>query len=155
MVQIDTNCTIGDSPQLCSLYQFGTGLGGNFNLNITCGTDIIEVDRVQEAIENLGENFLNKIFTKNEIEYCNSKKNMKYQHFAARFAAKEAIYKAMSDFLENKYEITWTDVEILNNEKGKPIVHFINKQYPITQIDVSMSHLKEYAIATCIVTIKM
>lgn len=120
-------------------------------MNITCGTDIIEVNRIKKSIENLGETFLNKIFTQNEIDYCNSKNNMKYQHFAARFAAKEAIYKAMSDLLDNKYEIIWTDVEIINNENGKPIVHFINKKYQIEKIDISLSHLKEYAIATCII----
>lgn len=120
-------------------------------MKITCGTDIIEVSRIQESIENLGEKFLNKVYTEKEIDYCESKNNMKYQHFAVRFAAKEAIFKAISELLENKYEITWTDVEILNNEKGKPIVHFLNKNYNIEQIDVSLSHLKEYAIANCVV----
>lgn len=122
-------------------------------MKVTCGIDIIEVNRIQKSIEDLGDKFLNKIFTKSEIEYCNSKANMKYQHFAARFAAKEAIFKAISDLLENKYEITWTDVEILNNGNGKPVVHFVNKTYPkIEQIDISLSHLKEYAIANCVIT---
>lgn len=120
-------------------------------MKITCGTDIIEVSRIQESIEKLGDKFLNKIYTPLEIEYCNSKKNMKYQHFAARFAAKEAIFKAISDLLESKYEITWTDVEVLNNEKGKPVVYFLKDGYDIKQIDISLSHLKEYAIATCVV----
>ena len=120
-------------------------------MKVNCGTDIIEVNRIQDAIEKLGDEFLNKIYTPLEIEYCNSKKQMKYQHFAARFAAKEAIFKAMSDLLQDKYEISWTDVEILNDEKGKPVVHFINKSYPIEQIDVSLSHLKEYAVANCII----
>ncbi len=125
-------------------------------MKITCGTDIIEVNRIQESIETLGENFLNKIYTPFEIEYCNSKKQMKYQHFAARFAAKEAIFKAISETLENKYEITWTDVQIVNNEQGKPQVEFLNKKFctSIEQIDISLSHLKEYAIATCVVTVK-
>ena len=121
-------------------------------MKYTCGIDMIEVERVQDCIENFGEKFLNKIFTPSEIEYCNSKKQMKYQHFAARFAAKEAIFKAISELLEDKYEITWTDVEILNDEKGKPKVHFINQNnYMIEQIDISLSHLKEYAIASCVV----
>lgn len=124
-------------------------------LKFTCGTDIIEVSRIQESIEKLGETFLNKVYTPLEIEYCNSKKQMKYQHFAARFAAKEAIFKAISDLLKEKYEITWTDVEIRNDEKGKPRVHFLNKPYEaIEQIDLSMSHLKEYAMATCIMVAK-
>lgn len=122
-------------------------------MKIKCGTDIIEVSRIKESIEKLGEKFLNKIYTKKEIEYCLSKNNMKYQHFAARFAAKEAIFKAISSLLKNKYEITWTDVEVLNDENGRPYVHFLNNNYNTEQIDISISHLKEYAIATCIVEI--
>ena len=76
---------------------------------------------------------------------------MKYQHFAARFAAKEAIFKAISNILKDKYEITWKDVEILNDENGRPYVHFLNNNYNIKQIDISISHLKEYAIANCII----
>lgn len=121
-------------------------------MKTTCGIDMIEVNRIQDSIESLGEKFLSKIYTPSEIEYCNSKKQMKYQHFAVRFAAKEAIFKAMSDLLEDKYEITWTDVEVLNDEKGKPHVHFVNKEYPIQQIEISLSHLKEYAIASCVIT---
>lgn len=120
-------------------------------LKINCGTDIIEVCRIEESIERKGDNFLNKIYTEKEIEYCNSKNNMKYQHFAARFAAKEAIFKAISNTLKDKYEITWKDVEILNDENGRPYVHFLNNDYNIKQIDISISHLKEYAIANCII----
>ena len=122
-------------------------------MKIACGIDIIEVQRIQSAIENKDDKFLNKIYTSSEIKYCNSKNKMKYQHFAARFAAKEAIFKAMSDIVKDKYEITWTDVEILNDEKGKPQVHFITKKYSdiIAQIDISLSHLEEYAIANCII----
>lgn len=121
-------------------------------MKVTCGTDIIEVDRIKQSIENLGDKFLNKIYTKKEIEYCRSKNVMEYQHFAARFAAKEAIFKAISELLENKNEITWTDVEIINDTNGKPRVNFVNKNYPnIKQIDISMSHLKEYAIANCVI----
>ncbi len=120
-------------------------------MKINCGTDIIEVCRIKESIERKGDNFLNKIYTEKEIEYCNSKNNMKYQHFAARFAAKEAIFKAISNTLKDKYEITWKDVEILNDENGRPYVHFLNNDYNIKQIDISISHLEEYAVANCII----
>ena len=123
-------------------------------MEIKCGIDIIEVERIKESIETLGESFLNKIFTKSEIEYCNSKKNMKYQHFAARFAAKEAIFKAISSILENKFEVSWQNVEVLVDEKGKPKVYFLGVEFPrIQSIDISLSHLKEYAIANCMVII--
>ena len=121
-------------------------------MKVTCGIDIIEVARVQEAIESLGEKFLRKIYTPYEIEYCNSKGNMRYQHFAARFAAKEAIFKAISHLLDDKYEITWTDVEIYNDDNLKPYAKFIGKSMSeIEQIDISLSHIKEYAVANCVV----
>ena len=119
---------------------------------IKCGIDIIEVSRIKESIETIGDSFLNKIYTPKEIEYCNSKKNMKYQHFAARFAAKEAIFKAISSILKDKFEISWKNVEILVDENGRPKVYFIDANFPqIQSIDISLSHLKEYAIANCTV----
>ena len=123
-------------------------------MKIQCGTDIIEVKRIEEAIENLGNKFIEKIYTKKEIEYCNSKNKMKYQHYAVRFAAKEAIFKAVSNLLQDKYELTWTDVEIVNNKDGRPEVHFINSMLEdkIANIDISLSHIKEYAVAYCVVT---
>lgn len=62
-------------------------------MKIRTGIDIIEVDRIQEAIESQGERFLNKVYTKNEINYCSNTGKMMYQHYAARFAAKEAILR--------------------------------------------------------------
>ena len=83
-------------------------------MNVTCGTDIIEITRIRESIEELGDRFLNKIYTENEIQYCESKKRQKYQHYAARFAAKEAIFKAISKELENKYDIEWKQIQCLH-----------------------------------------
>ena len=80
-------------------------------MRITTGTDIIEVNRIEESIEKFGDKFLKEIFTNNEIEYCESKKN-KYQHYAARFAAKEAVFKAISELLDAKYDVKWTEIEI-------------------------------------------
>lgn len=124
-------------------------------MQIACGVDIIEINRIEESIKTLGENFLNKIYTKNEIKYCESKKNMKYQHYAARFAAKEAIFKAVSKILEDKYSITWTDVEIINDENGRPQINFIKQKFEqIEDIDISLSHCKEYAIANVSIILK-
>ena len=81
-------------------------------MKVTCGTDIIEIYRIKESIEKLGEAFLNRIFTENEIKYCESKKKQKYQHYAARFAAKEAAFKALSWKIDDKYSISWKDFEI-------------------------------------------
>lgn len=116
---------------------------------ITCGTDIIEIQRIKESIDKYGEKFLNRVYTKAEIEYCESKKSQKYQHYAARFAAKEAIYKAISnniEILEN-----WTDIEILNEPSGRPYAKIHIKAQDIKTIDISMSHCKEYSIANVVV----
>lgn len=124
-------------------------------MGVYCGTDIIEVERIKKAIEELGNKFLNEVYTEKEIKYCDSKKTMKYQHFAARFAGKEAVFKAISNLLKSKYDITWRDIEILNEDNGKPYVN-LNKEKvkDIVEIDISMSHIKEYAIANCIVILK-
>ena len=120
-------------------------------MNYTCGIDIIEIDRIKKSIEELGDKFLDKIYSKKEIEYCESKNKAKYQHYAARFAAKEAIFKAISCRLKDKFEITWKDAEILNDENGKPYVHILtDKIKNLENIDISISHCKEYAVANVI-----
>ncbi len=121
-------------------------------MKITCGTDIIEVERIKKAIERFQEKFLNEVYTKKEIEYCERKNEAKYEHYAARFAAKEAIFKAISPYSQNKYDITWKDMEILNNKQARPYVN-INKEKikDNIQIDISLAHIKEYAIANCII----
>lgn len=118
-------------------------------MKISCGTDIIEISRIQEAIERAGDKFLNEIYTKNEIAYCESKNKAKYEHYAARFAAKEAAFKAISHFLNNKFDVTWKQAEIQNDEKGKPfiILHKVNFIERIISIDISISHCKNYATA--------
>ena len=121
-------------------------------MNITCGTDIIEIDRIKQSMESHEESFKKNIFTKNEVKYCESHKLQKYQHYAARFAAKEAIFKALSKRLDS--EFVWTDFEVINLESGKPEV-VLNCAIPkIESIDISLSHCKEYAIATVIVLFK-
>lgn len=120
-------------------------------MNITCGTDIIEIDRIKNLIDDAGDKALNKIYTIAEQNYCESKGNVKYQHYAARFAAKEAIFKAISNRLEGKFDISWTDVEILNDKNGRPEINFINKKISeIQNIEISLSHCKLYAVATVV-----
>ena len=120
-------------------------------MNVTCGTDIIEIERVKGLIEDVKEKALNRIYTSKEIAYCESKANVKYQHYAARFAAKEAIFKAISKKLRDKFEISWTDVEILNDKNGRPEVNFIEKEIKgIQSIEISLSHCKEFAVATAV-----
>jgi len=122
-------------------------------MKILCGIDIIEVARIQESIESLGEAFLNKVYTKNEIKYCESKKMQKYQSYAARFAAKEAVFKALSKELNGRYNITWKNIEVLNEETGRPTINLIEVDKKISSIDISMSHIKEIAIASVVIAI--
>ena len=117
-------------------------------MGITCGTDIIEIERIKQSIEKLGNSFLNRIYTDREIQYCESKKKQKYQHYAARFAAKEAVFKAISKGLEDKYKINWKDIEIVNNSQGRPAVFMNGTEQK--NIDISISHCKEYAVATVV-----
>ncbi len=124
-------------------------------MKIRTGTDIIEISRVKESIESTNEKFCERVYTEKEREYCENKKMQKYQHYAVRFSAKEAIFKAISDELENKFEINWKDIEILNDEKGRPYVNILNNKIQnIEDIDISLSHCKQYAIANVVVIFK-
>ncbi len=113
------------------------------------GIDIIEVSRIKKAIDR-NNGFKEKIFSDKEINICEAKGN-KYQSFAARFAAKEAFMKAYSSgWIDG---ISWNEIEILNHENGAPFLNLINKTKTTVmakgnyKIHVSLSHLKEYAIA--------
>ena len=122
-------------------------------MKVTVGTDIIEVERIKNAIEN-NEKFVETVFTEKEIQYCESKKITKYEHYSARFAAKEAIFKAISNYLNDKYSISWKNVEIQNDENGRPYINFIDIDIKIKNVDISLSHIKDYAIASAVVTME-
>ena len=94
-------------------------------MKISCGTDIIEISRIKDSIEGHGGRFRKEIFTVKEIEYCESHKMQKYQHYAARFAAKEAAFKAISERLKDKYELCWKDYEVISDENGKPHLNIL------------------------------
>ena len=121
-------------------------------MNIKVGTDIIEVERIKSAMEN--DEFSTRVFTSKEIEYCESKKAQKYQHYAARFAAKEAVFKAISSVLDSKFNIEWKDIEILKDEQDRPFVKISNDKVKNIKIDISISHIEAYALATAIAYIE-
>ena len=128
-----------------------------------CGTDIIEVSRIKKAIETTKE-FKSKVFTQNEINDIDIiKSEMKYQRYAGRFAAKEAIFKAMSKLLiENSITMDFLDVEIENIEKlnRRPRVNFLKKniiklvERENIDIDISISHINESAVAVAIADVR-
>jgi len=117
------------------------------------GTDIVEVFRMREAIDKWGDSFVSKIFTAREIKYSVSRR-FAPQHLAARFAAKEAVVKAFGE--PRKFPVQWTDIEVLNDAEGKPVIKFhrdalkLKEKKNISDIIVSMSHSKNYAIANVI-----
>lgn len=123
-------------------------------MQVLCGTDIIEIERIKKSIERSGENFLNLIYTPMEIEYCESKRNAKYSHYAGRFAAKEAIYKAVSRLLPERFGITWHNAQVINDENGNPKIEFLNIDFKnLKSVDISISHCKQYAIANVTILI--
>jgi len=109
------------------------------------GIDIVEVERIAKAIERWGDGFLNHVFTKKEIAYA---KNQRYpqEHFAARFAAKEAVFKAIGD----DPQITWKDIEITHDKNGKPVCLYSRKNFK-RRILISISHTKLYAVASALI----
>ena len=122
-------------------------------MRILCGTDIIEIERIKKSIEKNRDTFLNLIYTPDEIKYCENKKNAKYNHYAGRFAAKEAIYKAISPLLPGKFSMSWKDAQVVNDENGNPKIEFLKTKFEqIKSIDISISHCKEYAVSSVIFT---
>jgi holo-[acyl-carrier protein] synthase len=114
------------------------------------GVDMVEVGRIKKALNRWGERFLRRVFTSQERSYC-MRKAFPEQSFAARFAAKEAVFKAMGRGLS--VGIRWTDVEIVNDKSGKPEVRLekkITRRIDNKRILLSISHTKEFAIAQAI-----
>lgn len=112
------------------------------------GVDIIEIDRIEKAM-NKTDRFLTRLFTERERAYFMTK-NMKAESVAGNFAAKEAVVKALGTGLRG---FQWTDIEILRDELGKPVVYLHNgadqtaKDLGVSQIMLSISHCKTYAVA--------
>jgi len=117
------------------------------------GIDMIEVARVQRALEdaNTGLRFRARVYTAKEIDYCEGKQQGKYQSYAGRFAAKEAVMKALGRGWGSK--VGWLDIEILPTLGGRPEVSLLNKtsryadQLGIRSFSISISHTRELAVA--------
>jgi holo-[acyl-carrier protein] synthase len=114
------------------------------------GTDIVECLRIGRMIEQHGELFLTRVYTDREIRYCQSRKRS-LEHFAGRWAAKEAILKALG--VGWRRGLTWTDVEVRNDDTGKPEVLLcaaakdVAQQLRVGNILLSISHCRAYATA--------
>jgi holo-[acyl-carrier protein] synthase len=117
---------------------------------IGIGTDIIECLRIAQMIERHGDLFINRVYTPYEIHYCQSRKQAT-QHYAGRWAAKEAILKALGTGWRKG--ISWRDIEIRNEPGGRPVVALrggardVVEQLGIAQMLISISHCRSHATA--------
>ena len=117
------------------------------------GTDIIECLRIAQMIERHGEQFINRVFTDYEVEYCRARKAAT-QHYAGRWAAKEAVLKALGTGWVRG--ITWRDVEVRNHADGKPTIALAGgareacEKRGIAEMQISISHCRNYATAFAI-----
>ncbi len=113
------------------------------------GVDIVEVERIRKALEDQPA-MIRRVFTRPEAEYCTGRKNQ-YQHFAGRFAAKEAALKALgTGWAEG---IRWRDVEVSSEPSGKPLLHFHGRAREVfdsldaSTIFLTITHARAYAVA--------
>ncbi len=110
------------------------------------GTDIVEIARIQKAVELWGERFLHRVYTEPELKLCRKKPSS----LAIRFAGKEAVMKALGTGARG---VGWREIEILAEPSGKPVVHLFGRakdeadSLGIDEIAISLSHSNEYAVA--------
>ena len=114
------------------------------------GTDIVECLRIAQMIERHGELFLGRVYTPREIEYCSARKAAT-QHYAGRWAAKEAVLKAMGTGWARG--ISWHDIEVRNDEGGRPSIQLsgvageICQRRGVREMLISISHCRSHATA--------
>jgi holo-[acyl-carrier protein] synthase len=120
---------------------------------IGLGTDIIETVRIGEMIEKHGETFLTRVYTAKEVSYCQQRREYT-QHFAGRWAAKEAVMKTLGTGWARG--ITWTDIEVVTAASGQPCIALhgqaaeIAKERGIAAVLITISHCRAYAVASAI-----
>jgi holo-[acyl-carrier protein] synthase len=115
------------------------------------GIDVVEINRIQQTIERWGNRFLQKVFTGTELRYCLARKNPT-QHLAARFAAKEAVSKALATGWSGIFR--WQDVEVVNDAIGKPEVRFLGRLGDTLhdrRVHISLSHAETIVVAVAVV----
>lgn len=117
------------------------------------GIDVVEISRVQSSIDEFGEKFLSRIFTDQEREYCDSHKRS-ILHFAARFAAKEAVAKALGTGIGK--QMAFKEIQVEKKSSGEPMIQLLGnaevfaKNNNIALIKVSITHAEHYAAANAV-----
>lgn len=118
------------------------------------GVDAVEIDRFERAVREKGERFLQRVFTREELKYVDGKKT-RFVHMAGKFAAKEAVKKALPDGA--RIGLNWADIEILNSEDGKPYVKLhgeaeqLAREMGPLEVLISISHTRNVAISNAMV----
>ena len=111
------------------------------------GVDIVEIQRVREVVERWGERFLRRIYTSGELAYCRGRA----PQLAARFAAKEAMMKALGT---GRRGVDWRDIEVVRSRSGRPFIQLqgraskVAERLAISQVALSLSHSRDYAVAS-------
>ena len=111
------------------------------------GVDIVEIDRIKEAIEKFGDRFLNRIYTPEEVDCCSHRGAYKFPELSARFAAKEAYAKALGTGISG--DNVWSHIEIKNNKLGQPFIYLRGKR--ARGVHLSLSHSRKDAIAMVVI----
>ena len=120
---------------------------------ISAGVDLVEVERIRRALEDsrIGRRFRDRVFTAKEIQYCERKQRGKYESYAGRFAAKEAVMKALGRGWGS--QVSWLDIEVARARSGKPDIVLHDKsaelaeQLGIRRWALSITHTKEHGLA--------
>ncbi len=115
------------------------------------GVDVVDVERMKKMLHDQGETFVSKVFTETEIAYCRSRKNP-HEHFAARFAAKEAVSKAMQKGWSGEFR--WKDVEVMNEPSGAPKIVLYGELARLlgeSKIHLSLSHTEKTVVAFALI----
>jgi len=125
----------------------------NGSIIVGLGTDIVEIVRIGRMVQRHGELFLTRVFTDEEIRYCQKRKEC-YQHFAGRWAAKEAVMKTLGTGWTRG--VSWRDIEVTTLKSGRPVVNIhggakeFSEKLGIDDVLITISHCRSYATATAI-----
>lgn len=120
---------------------------------VSVGVDLIEVERIRKALEDpqIGIRFRDRVFTEREIQYCEKKQRGRYESYAGRFAAKEAVMKALGRGWGS--QVTWVEIEVARAQSGKPdiVLHgktaLFAERHGIRRWALSITHTREHGLA--------
>lgn len=126
--------------------------------DLACGVDVVEVAKLRKAIVRTGKPFLKRVFTPLEVDYAQSRPRTKFLHLAGRFAAKEAVIKALSQ-MDARAVVPMNRIELYNDNQGRPHIRLLtaagkvsrSKMYQSITIHISIAHVESVAVANAIV----